>query len=149
MSAGEGSETGEEASVVNCLYIFDIEMRDGKRGQARGVVVLCDGRIMGGDSYFYYTGSYTFRNGKWRGDMIVNQHTEAVGRSLVFGGREVTCGFSGDYFPGGAEVEGMALVGKIIPKEIVGAGGEPLIPPEAMDPTKIALALWSVLKPKG
>jgi len=65
-----------------------------------------------GDSYFYYTGSYTFRNGKWRGDMIVNQHTEAVGRSLVFGGREVTCGFSGDYFPGGAEVEGMALVGK-------------------------------------
>ena len=87
-------------------------MRDGKRGQARGVVVLCDGRILGGDSFFSYTGSYTFRNGKWRGDMIVNQHTEAVGRTLAFGGREVTCGFSGDYFPGGAEVEGMALVGK-------------------------------------
>ncbi|MHC2713443.1 hypothetical protein ACVIWV_003157 [Bradyrhizobium diazoefficiens] len=43
MSAGEGSETGEEASVVNGLYIFDIEMRDGKRGQARGVVVLWTG----------------------------------------------------------------------------------------------------------
>ncbi|MGT2500564.1 hypothetical protein ACVOMS_06510 [Bradyrhizobium guangxiense] len=97
MSAGDGAEAKKEASVVNGLYIFDIEMRDGKRGQARGVVVLCDGRIMGGDSYFYYTGSYTFRNGKWRGDMIVNQHTEAVGRTLAFGGREVTCGFSGDY----------------------------------------------------
>ena len=110
MSAGDGAGTGEEAKVTNGLYIFDIEMRDGKRGQARGVVVLCDGRIMGGDSYFCYTGSYSFRNGKWRGDMIVNQHTEAVGRMLAFGGREVTCGFSGDYFP--AEVEGMALVGK-------------------------------------
>jgi hypothetical protein len=108
MSAGDRTGAGGEASVVNGLYIFDIEMRDGKRGQARGVVVLCDGRILGGDSFF----SYTFRNGKWRGDMIVNQHTEAVGRTLAFGGREVTCGFSGDYFPGGAEVEGMALVGK-------------------------------------
>ncbi|WP_225115031.1 MULTISPECIES: hypothetical protein [unclassified Bradyrhizobium] len=59
MSAGDEAEAGEEARVVNGLYIFDIEMRDGKRGQARGVVVLSDGRIMGGDSYFYYTGSYT------------------------------------------------------------------------------------------
>jgi hypothetical protein len=112
MSAKSGTETGEDARVVNGLYIFDIKMRDGKRGQARGVVVLSDGRIMGGDSYFYYTGHYTFRNGKWRGDMIVNQHTEAVGRTLAFGGREVTCGFSGDYSARGAEVEGMALVGK-------------------------------------
>ncbi|WP_027573408.1 GrlR family regulatory protein [Bradyrhizobium sp. WSM1743] len=112
MSGEDGTEAGEETKVTNGLYIFDIEMRDGKRGQARGVVVLCDGRIMGGDSFFYYTGSYTFRNGKWRGDMIVNQHTEAVGRTLAFGGREVTCGFSGDYSAGGAEVDGMALVGK-------------------------------------
>ena len=112
MSAEDGAEAGDEAEVTNGLYIFDIEMRDGKRGQARCVVVLCDGHIMGGDSYFYYTGSYTFRNGKWRGDMTVNQHGEAVGRTLAFGGREVTCGFSGDYFPGGAEVEGMAQVGK-------------------------------------
>lgn len=112
MSAGDRTGAGGEASVVNGLYIFDIEMRDGKRGQARGVVVLCDGRILGGDSFFSYTGSYTFRNGKWRGDLIVNQHTEVVGKTLAFGGREVTCGFSGDYFPGGAEVEGTALVGK-------------------------------------
>ncbi|WP_454647542.1 GrlR family regulatory protein [Bradyrhizobium liaoningense] len=112
MSAEDRAQTSEGTKVTNGLYIFDIEMRDGKRGRARGVVVLCEGRIMGGDSYFYYTGSYTFRNGKWRGDLVVNQHTEAVGRTLAFGGREVTCGFSGDYFSGGAEVEGMALVGK-------------------------------------
>ncbi|QIO33973.1 GrlR family regulatory protein [Bradyrhizobium sp. 1(2017)] len=112
MSTGDGAEAGNEATVVNGLYIFDIEMRDGKRGHARGVVVLSDGRIMGGDSFFYYTGSYRYRSGKWRGDLIVNQHTEAVGRALAFGGREVTCGFSGHYSAGGAEIEGMALVGK-------------------------------------
>src|SRR3569833_1886143 len=107
MSAGDRAEA-DEARVVNGLYVFGVEMRDGKRGQARGVVVLCDGRIMGGDSHFYYTGSYTFRNGKWRGDMIVNQHTEAVGRTLAFGGREITNGLSRDKTTGGAEVEGMA-----------------------------------------
>src|SRR6059058_1840072 len=117
MSAGDGPEQGgdpkgDPRKVLNGLYIFEIEMRDGKRGQAKGVVVLCDGRIMGGDSYFYYTGSYTFRNGKWRGDMTVNQHTEAVGKTLAFGGREVTRGFSGGYSADRAEVEGMALVGK-------------------------------------
>src|SRR4051794_10704160 len=104
--------TGDNSAVVNGLYTFEIQMRDGKRGEATGVAVLCNGRILGGDSYFYYSGDYTFRNGKWRGEMTVHQHTEAVGRPLAFGGREVTCGFSGDYSADGAEVEGMALVGK-------------------------------------
>ena len=87
-------------------------MRDGKRGHATGVIVLYDGRIQGGDSYFYYTGSYSSKNGKWRGELITHQHTEAVGVNLAFGGREVTCGFTGLYSDRGAEVEGTALVGK-------------------------------------
>jgi len=98
--------------VKNGLYTIRIEMRDGKRGHASGVVVLSDGRIMGGDSHFYYTGSYSFSNGKWRGDLLTHQHTEAVGVVLAFGGREVTCGFTGVYSDGAAEVEGTALVGK-------------------------------------
>ena len=113
MTAKETPEQEDDGTeVVNGLYIFEIEMRDGKRGRASGVIVLRDGRIMGGDSYFYCTGSYSFRNGKWRGEMIVNQHTGAVGKALAFAGREVTCGFSGDYCAGGAAIEGTALVGK-------------------------------------
>lgn len=99
--------------VANGLYTISIEMRDGKRGFATGVLVLCNGRIMGGDSYFYYTGSYTYRAGRWRGELITRQHHEAVGRNFAFGGgREVACGFTGSYFEGGAKVEGTALVGK-------------------------------------
>src|SRR5437016_7645705 len=88
--------------VENGLYTLTIEMSHGKQGRATGVVVLCDGRIMGGDTFFYYTGSYTHKSGKWRGEMIVNQHTEAPGLNLAFGGREVTCGFTGTYSKGAA-----------------------------------------------
>jgi hypothetical protein len=60
--------------VKNGLYSISIEMRDGKRGHATGVIVLCDGRIQGGDSYFYYTGTYSFKDGRWRGELITRQH---------------------------------------------------------------------------
>jgi hypothetical protein len=98
--------------VKNGLYTIRINMWDGKRGRATGVIVLYDGEIRGGDTNFYYTGRYTFKNGKWRGEIITHQHTESVGKNLAFGGREVSCGFTGIYSDGSAEAEGTALVGK-------------------------------------
>ena len=100
-----------EARVRDGLYTLGIEMTGMKRGHATGVVVLQGGRIMGGDSFFYYTGSYSFSRGKWRGEMIVHQHTEAPGLNLVFGGREVTCGFTGTFSQDSADIDGTALVG--------------------------------------
>ena len=38
-----------------------------KAGHATGIVVLRGGVILGGDSFFYYTGSYSYSRGKWRG----------------------------------------------------------------------------------
>ena len=87
-------------TVKNGLYSIQIEMKDGVRGRATGVIVLLDGQILGGDTHFYYTGSYTFKNGKWRGELITHQHAEALGVTLVFGGREVACGFTGTYSDG-------------------------------------------------
>ena len=101
-----------ETNIANGLYTITVQMRDGKKGRATGVLVLHDGRIMGGDNYFYYAGSYTFRSGKWRGELITRQHTEAIGKNLAFGGRDVPCGFTGTYTDGQAHVEGTALVGK-------------------------------------
>ena len=59
-----GAELGQR--VADGLYTLGIEMTGIKRGHATGVVVLQDGRIMGGDSFFYYTGSYAHHKGKWR-----------------------------------------------------------------------------------
>jgi hypothetical protein len=75
-------------TVKNGLYSIRIEMKDGGRGRATGVIVLLDGQILGGDTHFYYAGSYTFKNGKWRGELITHQHTEAFGMTLLFAGRE-------------------------------------------------------------
>jgi hypothetical protein len=104
---GEGAMT-----VTNGLYTIQIEMTDGGQGRAHGVIVLHDGKVAGGDSYFYYTGSYTADRGKWRGELITNEHTKSAGARPLFGGREVTCGFSGSYTADGAQVQGTALVGK-------------------------------------
>lgn len=106
------SRIDAETRVRDGLYSLAIEMSGAKRGHASGIVMLEGGRIMGGDSFFYYTGSYSFSRGKWRGEMIVNQHTEAPGLNLVFGGREVGCGFTGTYSTGAADIDGTALVGQ-------------------------------------
>jgi hypothetical protein len=100
-----------EARVIDGLYSLRIEMKGAKRGHATGIVVLQDGRIMGGDSFFYYTGSYSYSRGRWRGEMIVHQHADAPGLNLVFGGREVSCGFTGTYSGATADIQGTALVG--------------------------------------
>lgn len=105
------SKLDAEPRVTDGLYNLTIEMSGARRGHATGIVVLRDGVILGGDSFFYYSGSYTFSRGKWRGEMIVNQHTDAPGLNLVFGGREVSCGFTGRYSAGAAEIDGTALVG--------------------------------------
>jgi hypothetical protein len=99
-------------TVTNGLYAIQTEMTEGGRGHATGVIVLLDGKIVGGDSYFYYTGSYSAKNGKWRGELTTNQHTKSVGVLPLFGGREVTCGFTGTYSGDAAETSGSALVGK-------------------------------------
>jgi T3SS negative regulator,GrlR len=113
VSVADSTDRGQDAGVRvrDGLYSITIEMTGIKRGHASGVVVLRGGTILGGDSFFYYSGSYSCARGKWRGEMIVNQHTEAPGLNLVFGGREVGCGFTGTYSEDAAEIDGTALVG--------------------------------------
>lgn len=109
----ESSESQIDAGmrVDEGLYSVALEISGARRGNATGIVVLDGGRILDGDSFFYYTGSYSFSRGKWRGELIVNQHTQAPGLNLAFAGREVTCGFTGTYSAGAAEINGTALVG--------------------------------------
>jgi T3SS negative regulator,GrlR len=113
MSGVEWAEppSATEGGVIDGLYSLAIEMSG--HGHATGIAILQDGRIMGGDSFFYYTGSYSPSRGKWRGEMIVNQHTDAPGLNLVFGGREVSCGFTGTFSGETADIHGTALVGTI------------------------------------
>ncbi|WP_315834972.1 GrlR family regulatory protein [Bradyrhizobium prioriisuperbiae] len=94
----------------NGLYTIAIDMLDGVDARATGVIVLRDGAIHGGDSYFYYTGNYETGPDKWRGELVTHQHTQSRGNP-VFGGRDVSVGFSGKHDATGAVVYGTALVG--------------------------------------
>jgi hypothetical protein len=101
-----------EGGVVNGLYSIHIRMLDGIDGGLTGVMLLNEGRILGGDASFYYVGSYTSENGRWKGQILNQEHTPAMGENPVFGGHEVGIGFSGTCDAEGALLEATALAGK-------------------------------------
>jgi hypothetical protein len=98
--------------IVNGLYSIRIRTLDGIDGGLSGVMLLIDGRILGGDAFFYYLGSYTSADGRWKGEIVNQEHTPAKGENPVFGGHEVGIGFSGTCDGQGAELEAVALAGK-------------------------------------
>ena len=81
-------------------------------GGLTGVMLLNNGRILGGDAFFYYLGSYSSSNGRWKGQMVNQEHTPARGEDPVFGGHEIGIGFSGTCDAEGGTLEGTALAGK-------------------------------------
>jgi hypothetical protein len=101
-----------EGGIVNGLYSIHIRMLDGIDGGLTGVMLLNDGRILGGDAFFYYLGTYTSANGRWKGQILNQEHTPAKGENPVFGGHEVGIGFSGTCDEHGALLEATALAGK-------------------------------------
>jgi hypothetical protein len=93
--------------IVNGLYALRIRTLDGIDGGLTGVMLLQDGRVLGGDAFFYYLGSYSSSDGRWKGEIVNQGHTRA--NDTVFGGHEVGIGFSGRCDDQGAEWEATAL----------------------------------------
>jgi hypothetical protein len=101
-----------EGGIANGLYSVHIRTLDGVDGGLNGVMLLSDGRILGGDAFFYYLGTYTSANGRWKGEMLNQEHTPAKGEVPVFGGYEVGIGFRGTCDEEGGELTATAFVGK-------------------------------------
>jgi hypothetical protein len=101
-----------EGGIANGLYSIHMGLLDGVEGGLTGVMLLNDGRILGGDAFFYYLGTYTSADGRWKGEVLNQEHTPAVGENPIFGGHEVGIGFSGTCNAEGAEMEATALAGK-------------------------------------
>jgi hypothetical protein len=101
-----------EGGLVNGLYSIHIRMLDGVAGGLTGVMLLNEGRILGGDAFFYYIGTYTSANGRWKGELLNQEHTPAKNENPIFGGHEVGIGFSGTCDAQGALLEATALAGK-------------------------------------
>lgn len=102
-----------EGGIVSGLYSIDIRMLDGLAGGQTGVMLLRDGRILGGDAFFYYLGAYSSANGRWKGEFVNQEHTPAKSEHPLFGGYEVGIGFSGRCDDKIADMEATALAGKL------------------------------------
>jgi hypothetical protein len=99
--------------MKNGLYSIHLHMTDGVKGRDSGVLILRDGELLGGGPYFWSVGAYTVGNGTWKGDLLTNQHTPFPDPLIrpLFGGREVSTGFTGKFADDRSEVFGTTLVG--------------------------------------
>ena len=76
----------------NGLYHITVEMLDDIKGGNQGVMVVRDGTLRGGDSFFYAYGTCTAANGKWKGEVTNQQHTRSFGERPVWEGKVATIG---------------------------------------------------------
>ena len=97
--------------IRNGLYSFEAKALDGVEGGDTGVLVLRDGTIRGGTSFFYLIGTYSCSDGRWKGEMTSEEHTLAPA-TRPMARRIVSIGFSGTFTNMDAEAGGTALIGK-------------------------------------
>jgi len=99
--------------MKNGIYSIHITMLDGVKGRDSGVLILRGGLLLGGGPYFWSIGAYTFGEGNWKGHLTTNQHSPFADPFVrpLFGGQEVSSGFSGTFAGDSAEAFGTVLVG--------------------------------------
>jgi hypothetical protein len=99
--------------MKNGLYSIHVTLQDGRSGKGSGVVMFQDGKILGGDAYLFYTGSYLVRGDTFKGEVLIQRHTPSPDINPLFGGPEpVGVGVSGTFTENSAVMNGTALVGK-------------------------------------
>lgn len=115
MRLGQDEICGRERiTMKNGLYSVHIALLDGRAGKGSGVVMFREGKILGGDAYLFYTGSYfTKEDGTFRGEVLVQRHTPSRDANLLFGNSEsVGIGVTGTFTDTTGTMNGTALVGK-------------------------------------
>jgi hypothetical protein len=99
--------------MKNGLYSIHVSLQDGRSGKGSGVVVFRDGKILGGDAYLFYIGTYTAKGDTFKGEVLIQRHTSSPDESPLFGGPSpVGVGVSGTFTDTAAVMNGTALVGK-------------------------------------
>ena len=99
--------------MKNGLYSIHVSLQDGRSGKGSGVVVFRDGKILGGDAYLFYTGTYTAKDGTFKGEVLIQRHTSSPNENPLFGGPSpVGIGVSGTFTDTAGIMNGTALVGK-------------------------------------
>ncbi len=111
---GTPRKAGNDRGIMkNGLYSVHVSLQDGRSGKGSGVIMFRDGKILGGDAYLFYTGSYTTKGNSFKGEVLVQRHTSSPDANPLFGGpAPVGIGVTGTFTDTAAEIDGTALVGK-------------------------------------
>src|ERR1700722_15477446 len=72
--------------MKNGLYSIHLSLLDGRVGKGSGVVIFRDGKIVGGDAYLYYIGSYTVRDNPFKGGGLFQRPPSSRDDHPLFGG---------------------------------------------------------------
>ena len=63
--------------MKNGLYSIHVSCRTAVSGKGSGVVMFRDGKILGGDAYLFYIGSYMVKGDTFKGEVLIQRHTRA------------------------------------------------------------------------
>ena len=107
-----GAGAGRFNMIRNGLYHCRTAFLDCVVGGSDSVMMLRDGVIRGGDSFYFFYGTYTCANGKVKAEITNEEHTASNGERPIWEKRVVTIGISGTYDDQTIESIGTSLVGK-------------------------------------
>src|ERR1700743_3926874 len=99
--------------MKNGLYSIHVVLQDGRAGKGSGVVLFRDGKILGGDAFLFYVGSYMVKDNTFKGEIVVQRHTPSPDVTPLFGGPDpVGIGVAGTFTDTAAKMTGKGLGGK-------------------------------------
>ncbi len=75
---------GTRDSMKNGLYSIHVKLQDGRSGKGSGVVMFQDGKILGGDAYLFYTGSYVVKGDTFKGEVLIQRPTPRALTSIPY-----------------------------------------------------------------
>jgi hypothetical protein len=98
--------------MKNGMYSATTKGFDGVDWPPGGVFFLQNGVILGGSSFMYYIGSYSFKDGIFKAECVGNPHTPPPPSHLYFNATDVGAGLTGTYEGDRAELTATVIVGK-------------------------------------
>ena len=99
-------------AMKNGLYSVTTKGFDGVDWPPGGVFFLQNGVLLGGGSYMYFVGSYTLKEGIFKGECVANPFTPPPAGHLYFNAKDVGVGFVGTYEGDQAELTATVFLGK-------------------------------------
>jgi hypothetical protein len=99
-------------AMKNGMYSVTTKGFDGVDWPPGGVAFLQNGMLLGGGAFTYYIGSYSSKDGIFKGECVINPHTPPPPNHLYFNARDIGVGLSGTYEGDHAELTATVNVRK-------------------------------------